>query len=85
MSLRIEKPQRGHAVEGFDCGREVLNRFLIRHALQNEQVGMSQRTCEVHPQPIWAVLWGPAGFPDAQRHEPHGNLGRGARLGSRQR
>ena len=42
MNLRIEKLQRGHAVEGFDCGREVLNRFLIRHALQNEQAGASR-------------------------------------------
>lgn len=40
--LRIEKLQRGHAVESFDCGREALNRFLIRHALQNQQAGASQ-------------------------------------------
>jgi predicted N-acetyltransferase YhbS len=40
--LRIEKLQRGHAVEGFDCGREALNRFLIRYALQNQQAGASQ-------------------------------------------
>jgi GNAT superfamily N-acetyltransferase len=42
MNLRIEKLQRGHAVEGFDCGSEALNRFLIRHALQNEQAGASR-------------------------------------------
>jgi GNAT superfamily N-acetyltransferase len=42
MNLRIEKLQRRHAVEGFDCGREALNRFLIRHALQNQQAGASQ-------------------------------------------
>ena len=42
MNLRIEQLQRAHAVEGFDCGREVLNRFLIRHALQNEQAGASR-------------------------------------------
>jgi GNAT superfamily N-acetyltransferase len=40
--LRIEKLQRGHAVECFDCGREALNRFLIRYALQNQQAGASQ-------------------------------------------
>ncbi len=40
--LRIEKLQRGHAVEAFDCGREALNRFLIRYALQNQQAGASQ-------------------------------------------
>ena len=40
--LRIEKLQRSHAVESFDCGREALNRFFIRHALQNQQAGASQ-------------------------------------------
>ena len=40
--LRIEKLQRGHAVDTFDCGREALNRFLIRYALQNQQAGASQ-------------------------------------------
>ena len=40
--LRIEKLQRGHAVDGFDCGREALNRFLVRYALQNQQAGASQ-------------------------------------------
>jgi GNAT superfamily N-acetyltransferase len=42
MNLRIEKLQRGHALGGFDCGREALNRFLIRYALQNQQAGASQ-------------------------------------------
>jgi predicted N-acetyltransferase YhbS len=40
--LRIEKLQRSHAVESFDCSREALNRFLIRYALQNQQAGASQ-------------------------------------------
>lgn len=41
MSLdpRIEKLRRDHAVEGFDCGKEALNRFLKRHALQSQQAG----------------------------------------------
>jgi predicted N-acetyltransferase YhbS len=42
VNLRIEKLQRGHAVEDFDCGREALNRFLIRYALQNQQASASQ-------------------------------------------
>jgi len=42
MNLRIEKLQRGHAVESFDCASEPLNRFLVRHALQNEQAGASR-------------------------------------------
>lgn len=41
-SLRIEKLQRSHAVEEFDCGKEALNRFLLRYALQNQQAGSSQ-------------------------------------------
>jgi GNAT superfamily N-acetyltransferase len=40
--LRIEKLQRVHAVDSFDCGREALNRFLVRYALQNQQAGASQ-------------------------------------------
>ena len=39
--LRIEKLRRNHLLEGFDCGREALNRFLARHALQNQQAGAS--------------------------------------------
>jgi GNAT superfamily N-acetyltransferase len=42
MNLRVEKLHRAHAVESFDCGREALNRFLIRYALQNQQAGASQ-------------------------------------------
>lgn len=42
MNLRIEKLQGAHTVEGFDCGQEALNRFLIRYALQNQQAGASQ-------------------------------------------
>ena len=42
MNLRIEKLQRSHAVDRFDCGSDPLNRFLIRFALQNQQAGASQ-------------------------------------------
>lgn len=41
-SLRIEKLNRVHAVESFDCGREALNRFLVRYAMQNQQASASQ-------------------------------------------
>jgi GNAT superfamily N-acetyltransferase len=40
--LRIEKLQRSHEVDEFDCGREALNRFLSRYAFQNQQAGASQ-------------------------------------------
>jgi len=40
--LRIERLQRSHATEDFDCGREALNRFLIRYAYQNQQAEASK-------------------------------------------
>ena len=41
-AFRVEKLTRRHAVDGFDCGREALNRFLIRFALSNRQANASQ-------------------------------------------
>jgi GNAT superfamily N-acetyltransferase len=40
--LRIEKLQRNHIVDEFDCGNEALNRFLVRYAFQNQQAEASQ-------------------------------------------
>ena len=40
-SLHIEKLQRTHDIDAFDCGREALNRFLVRYAYQNQQAGAS--------------------------------------------
>lgn len=39
---RIEKLRSDHALAGFDCGREELNRFLVRFALVNRQAGAAQ-------------------------------------------
>lgn len=39
---RIEKLRPDHNAEGFDCGREQLNRYLLRYAWQNQQAGASQ-------------------------------------------
>ncbi len=39
---RIEKLRRDHPVENFDCGREELNRYLVRYAWQNQQAGAAQ-------------------------------------------
>jgi GNAT superfamily N-acetyltransferase len=39
---RVEKLRRDHPVESFDCGREELNRYLIRFAWQNQQAGAAQ-------------------------------------------
>jgi len=40
--FRVEKLNRRHAVDSFDCGEEPLNRFLIRFALSNQQANASQ-------------------------------------------
>ena len=40
--LRIEKLGPKHSLDGFDCGREELNRFLTRFALVNQQAGAAQ-------------------------------------------
>ena len=40
--LRIEKLRPDHRLDGFDCGREALNRYLVRHALQSQQAGAAQ-------------------------------------------
>jgi len=42
LTRRIEKLRPHHAVEAFDCGQEALNRFLQKHALQNQRSGGSQ-------------------------------------------
>jgi len=42
LTLKIEKLQRHHAVDAFDCGREELNRFLQQYVLQNQQSGGAQ-------------------------------------------
>ena len=39
---RVEKLRPDHQIEGFDCGREELNRYLLRYAWQNQQAGAAQ-------------------------------------------
>jgi GNAT superfamily N-acetyltransferase len=52
MSLRIEKLDRRHDVDPFDCGKEPLNRFLVRYALQNQKAGSSQTYVGLNGQTI---------------------------------
>ncbi len=40
--FRIEKLSRAHELDGFDCGHEALNRFLLRFAFQSQQANASQ-------------------------------------------
>jgi len=39
---RIEKLRRDHMIDAFDCGQEDLNRWLWRHALQNQGANAAQ-------------------------------------------
>jgi predicted N-acetyltransferase YhbS len=41
-TFRIEKLTRQHAIDGFDCGQDALNRYLTRFALANQQANASQ-------------------------------------------
>jgi GNAT superfamily N-acetyltransferase len=42
VDLKVEKLRRDHILEGFDCAKEPLNKFLIRNALQSQQSNASQ-------------------------------------------
>ncbi len=39
---RVEKLRPDHRIEGFDCGREELDQYLLRYPLQNQQAGAAQ-------------------------------------------
>lgn len=41
-ALTLEKLQRRHATEAFDCGQDALNRYLRNHALANQQARAAQ-------------------------------------------
>jgi hypothetical protein len=38
----VEKLRPEHAIESFDCGREELNRYLLRFAWPNQQAAAAQ-------------------------------------------
>jgi GNAT superfamily N-acetyltransferase len=40
--FRVEKLNRTHHLEDFDCGVEVLNRLLMAHALNNQSANSTQ-------------------------------------------
>lgn len=41
-SCRIEKLRANHVLGDFDCGQELLNRYLLRYAWMNQQAGAAQ-------------------------------------------
>jgi GNAT superfamily N-acetyltransferase len=66
--LRIEKSDRTHAVENFTCGQPELDRFLVRHALQAQQVNSSQTyigLSETEVVGFYTIVAGEVGHADA--------------------
>ena len=64
----IEKLQRSHNVDPFDCGREPLNRFLSRYALPNQQASASQTYVAVSESEIvgyYTLVYGQVDYEDA--------------------
>ena len=68
MTLRIEKLARHHSVEGFDCGHEALNRFLVRFAWENQQAQASQTYLGLNDDAVigfYTLVVGEVAFDDA--------------------
>ena len=68
MTLHIEKLNRDHRVDSFDCGKERLNRFLMRFALQAQLSGSSQTYLAVANEAVvgyYTLVFGDVGFDDA--------------------
>ncbi len=74
-ALRIEKLRRDHRVEGFECGREPLNRFLVRFALAGQQAGAAQTYLAMAGDEVvgyYSLVVGEVAYDDAP-----GRLGKG--------
>lgn len=68
MAFQIEKLRREHRVEPFDCGKEPLNRFLIRFAYQAQLSGSSQTYIARSDHQVvgyYTLVFGDVGFEDA--------------------
>jgi GNAT superfamily N-acetyltransferase len=68
MTFRIEKLRRDHRVEGFDCGKEPLNRFLIRFALQSQLSNSSQTYLAFSEDEVvgfYTLVFGDVNYKDA--------------------
>lgn len=66
--FRVEKLRRDHALEGFTCGREELDRFLIRFALANQQASASQTWLGLHDDEVigfFSLVVGEVAYQDA--------------------
>ena len=68
MPFRIEKLRRDHRVDGFDCGKEPLNRFLIRFALQSQLANSSQTYLALSGEEVagyYTLTFGDVAYEDA--------------------
>ena len=68
MPRRIEKLQRDHKVDGFDCGKEPLNRFLINFALQSQLSNSSQTYLALSDDDVigyYTLVFGDLAYDDA--------------------
>ena len=66
--LRIEKLRRDHPVDGFNCGRDELDRFLIRYAFGNQQANASQTYLGLHDGEVigfYSLVVGEVAYADA--------------------
>lgn len=68
MALRIEKLRRDHRVDGFDCGKEPLNRFLVRFALQSQLANSAQTYLALSGDEVigyYTLTYGDVAYDDA--------------------
>lgn len=66
--MRIEKLRRQHHVDGFDCGKEPLNRFLTRFALQSQLANSSQTYLALTDDAVigfYTLVFSDVGYDDA--------------------
>jgi GNAT superfamily N-acetyltransferase len=66
--FRIEKLRREHPVDGFSCGREELDRFLVRYAFGNQQANASQTYLGLHDAEVigfYSLVVGEVAYGDA--------------------
>lgn len=67
-ALRIEKLGREHPLDGFDCGSEPLNRYLVRYALQSQLANASQTYVALDAARVvgfYTLVFGQVAFNDA--------------------
>src|SRR5579885_535760 len=68
MAFRIEKLRRDHRVDGFDCGKKPLNRFLLRFALQSQLSDGSQTYLALSNDEVvgfYTLVFGDVAYEDA--------------------